>query len=101
MTDEQKALEVLAVIARMAADGQPLTIAEDWGFGTATIICDGSHTHVGYESDDDCMESLTAFVYGLHNLLVNGRGLSWAKDSNVELRGAPPTGVTKAKEVEK
>ena len=33
-----KALEILLAMARLAADGKSLTIAEDWGFGSATVI---------------------------------------------------------------
>lgn len=90
MTYEEKALEILRVIARIAADGKSLTIADDWGFGTATVIDqDGAHTHIGYDFDDE-QRSLDAFVDGLHDLLVMGRGLLWAKPSNAKLTGAAP-----------
>lgn len=83
MTYEQKALEILRVMAQTAADGKSLTIAEDWGFGSATVIDkDGAHTHIGHDSHEDEQRGLEAFVDGLHDLLVKGRGLSWAKPSN-------------------
>lgn len=79
-----KALSILLSLAQAAASGNSLTIANDWGFGSATLIDpDGSHTHFGSdhcESDQRCFE---AFVDGLHGLLVEKRGLSWVKPSNV------------------
>ena len=83
MTYEQKALEILRVLAHMAADGKSLTIAGDWGFGSATVIDqDGAHTHVGHDGYEDEQRGLEALVDGLHELLVSQRGLSWAKPSN-------------------
>lgn len=83
MTYEQKALEILRVMARLAADGKSLTIAEDWGFGSATVIDqDGAHTHIGYDGYEDEQRGLEAFVDSLHRLLIHGRGLQWAKPSN-------------------
>ena len=82
MTYEQKALEILRAMAKAAAEGKSLTIAEDWGFGSATVFDqDGAHTHIGYDGYDDEQHGLEAFVDGLHSLLVDKRGLSWAKPS--------------------
>ena len=81
MTHEQKALEILRALARLAADGKSLTIAEDWGFGSATVTDqDGAHTHIGLPSYDNEIAALEVFVDGFHNLLVLGRGLSWCKE---------------------
>lgn len=78
-TYEQKALEILRVIAHMASEGKSLTIAEDWGFGSATVIDhSNAHTHVGYDGHMDEQRGLESLVDGLHELLVNQRGLSWA-----------------------
>lgn len=80
LSHEQKALEILRAIARAAADGNSLTIAHDWGFGSATIIDQsGAHTHIGDDGHDNEQRNLEAFVDGLHDVLVKGRGLSWVK----------------------
>ena len=76
----QKALEVLRALAMLAAGGRGLTFSPDWGYGTATVTdSDGEHTHVGNDCYDTDAECLAAFVDGLHDLLVTGRGLSWVK----------------------
>lgn len=76
-TNEQ-ALAVLEAIATIVANGGQLTIAEYWGFGSATLISpDGSHTHVGGDWGESREENLGLFVQGLHQLLVEGSGLSW------------------------
>ena len=94
MTYEDKALEILRVIAQDAADGKSLTIAQDWGFGSATVIdTDGSHTHIGCDSYKDDQIRLEAFVDGLHDLLVKGRGLSWAKPANEAVEKAPKISI--------
>ena len=75
-----KAIEILLAMAESACAGEGITIAEDWGFGTATVIAkNGAHTHVGVDWDADRAQSLASFVDGLHNLLVGHRGLSWVK----------------------
>ncbi len=91
MTTEQKALEILRVMAQAAADGKSLTIAEDWGLGTATLIDQhGAHTHFGSDNHENEEKNFEAFVNGLHGLLVENRGLSWVKPSNAQVvrRGA-------------
>ena len=88
-----KALEILLAMAHMAADGKSLTIAEDWGFGSATVVDqDGAHTHVGCDSAGSELANLEAFVSQLHGLLVGKRGLAWVKPSNVKVTGAPAHG---------
>ena len=83
MSYEQKALEILRALAHSAANGRCLTITADFGLGSATVIDqDGAHTHVGHDGYDDEQRSIEAFVDGLHDLLVRGRGLSWARPSN-------------------
>ena len=88
-----KALEILLAMARLAADGKSLTIAEDWGFGSATVIDqDGSHTHVGCDAAGSELANFEAFVIQLHGLLVGKRGLSWVKPSNVLADRREPIG---------
>lgn len=77
-SQEPKALEILRVLAQTAAEGKSLTIAEDWGFGTATVINqDGAHTHVGADYLNSEQQNFEVFVNQLHALLVAHRGLSW------------------------
>lgn len=89
MNQEQKALEILRALADTAAAGNSLTIADDWGFGTATVIDqDGAHTHIGSDHCENEQKNFEAFVNSLHGLLVEKRGLSWVKPSNAEVTGA-------------
>ena len=82
-----KALEILLAMAQLAADGKSLTIAEDWGFGSATVLDqDGAHTHIGCDCAGSEQANFEAFVSQLHGLLVGKRGLSWVKPSNVEVQ---------------
>lgn len=75
----QQALEVLEALAELVVAGECLTIAKNWGFGGATLIApDGSHTHVGGDWGETREENLALFVEGMHQLLVQGSGLSWA-----------------------
>lgn len=76
---------MLRVLAQMAAEGKSLTIAKDWGFGSATVINeDGAHTHIGHDGYEDEQRCLEAFVDGLYDLLVRGRALSWANNTKQE-----------------
>lgn len=82
MSQEQKALEILRVFAQTAAEGKSLTIANDWGFGTATIIDqDDAHTHIGADYLESEQRNFEVFVDHLHALLVEKRGLSWVDPS--------------------
>jgi len=90
-----KALDVLLAMARLAADGKSLTIAEDWGFGSATVIDqDGAHTHVGCDSAGSELVNFEAFVSQLHSLLIGKRGLSWLKPPNVEVQAGEASPAT-------
>lgn len=92
MTKQQKALEILRALADMATAGNSLTIAGDWGFGTATLIDqDGAHTHFGSNHYENEEKNFEAFVSGLHYLLVESCGLSWVKPSNGVAISLPPT----------
>ena len=89
MTQEWKALEILRALADVAAAGNSLTIEEDWGFGSGTLIDqDGAHTHFGSDHGENEEKNFEAFVNGLHGLLVENSGLSWVKPSNAQLTGA-------------
>ena len=80
MTQEEKALAVLRSIAMRVSQDGAVMFSQDWGFGSATVTFeDEAHTHVGGDHDDDPEENFRCFVNSLHNLLVNGSGLSLAK----------------------
>jgi hypothetical protein len=55
---------------------------------------DGSHTHVGGDHGDTNEENLAMFVNGLHDQLVNNRGLSWAIPSKEEVAIVPSQPVS-------
>jgi len=93
ITQAQKALEVLMAMAEMVANGSGLTIANDWGFGSATLIDEkGSHTHIGSDLHNDKQKNFDAFVDGLHDELIKGKGLSWVV-APVEASPSCPVGV--------
>ena len=71
----QLALEILKAMATIIADGDAITISKDWGYGTGTIIINGSHTHFGSDTGITD-ESFFKFVSGMHQCLSGG-GLSW------------------------
>ena len=80
MTLEQKSLEILRVLADLAADGKSLTIAADWDYGTATLIDQsGAHTHFGNDNVENKERNFEFFVDGLHQVIVENSGLSWKK----------------------
>ena len=90
MTQEWKALEILRVLADVAAAGNSLTIEEDWGFGSGTLIDqDGAHTHFGSDHGENEEKNFEAFVNGLHGLLGGRRGLSWGSPLIKNLTGYP------------
>ena len=72
-----KALDVLEALARRAASGQELTIKQDRGYGTAILIADGGHTHVGGDYWESAEENFKEFVREMHDQLCCNRGLSW------------------------
>lgn len=75
---DRKALEIMEALARMCEKGESITIANDWGYGSGTLIAkDGSHTHFGGDWGDDEAEQFARFVDGLHSMLVHSVGLSW------------------------
>ncbi len=75
---DRKALEIMEALARMCEKGESITIANDWGYGSGTLIAkDGSHTHFGGDWGEDEAEQFARFVDGLHAMLVHSVGLSW------------------------
>jgi len=55
--------------------GWSIAFGPDWGGNSLTIFdSKGSHTHVGIIAEGGTTEEL---IDQLHDLLVNGRGLSW------------------------
>jgi len=75
MTQEQKALEILRAMADTAAAGNSLTIADDWGFGSGTLIDqDGAHTHFGSDHGENEEKNFEAFVSDLHRYIATWRG---------------------------
>jgi hypothetical protein len=53
--------------------GASVGFRHDFGDNTLTIYVNGNHTHVG--TPGGTFEEL---IDQLHNLLINGKGLSWA-----------------------
>lgn len=81
------ALAVIDRIGQRAANGERLTIYQDWGYGTATLITsDGSHTHVGDDTGENTQENLAMLILGLHGQLVEGQGLSWVHPQDREVQ---------------
>ena len=80
LSNSQKSVEILRVLAEMIADDKYITFEKDWGFGSGTIVVeDGSHTHFGEDSYEDKEQNFDAFVDQLHGVLVRHVGLSFAK----------------------
>lgn len=73
-----KATEILRAIAALVDRGERIGFEQDWGYGTATVLIGGGHTHVGRDDAETKEEDFQSFVDGLHDLLVLGRGLSIA-----------------------
>lgn len=81
------ALAVIDHIGKRAANGERLTIYQDWGYGTATLITgDGNHTHVGGDTGENTQENLAMLILGLYELLVEGQGLSWVDPRDREVQ---------------
>jgi hypothetical protein len=81
------ALAVINDIGKRAANGEQLTIAPDFGYGTATLITgDGNHTHVGGDTGENTQENLAMLIVGLFDQLVEGQGLSWVDPRNREVQ---------------
>jgi hypothetical protein len=81
------ALAVIDHIGKRASSGEQLTIAPDWGYGTATLITgDGSHTHVGGDTGESTHENLAMLILGLYDQLVGGQGLSWVHPRDREVQ---------------
>jgi hypothetical protein len=77
ISNAQKSVEILRVIAEMVSDGRCVTFEKDWGFGSGTIVVDGSHTHVGGDYHEDKEQNFDSFVDELHGVFVRKQGLSF------------------------
>lgn len=83
LTTDQKCAEILRRIIALCNDnvdfeaGGVLVIGfgPDWGQNSLTVYLKGNHSHVGQISDPSPFEELVSQMY---DLLLNGRGLSWA-----------------------
>ena len=74
MKTEMKCELILRKMLEIANSGNNLTLEEDFGGNTMTIsIKDQGHTHVGVPDGN-----FDVLVNNLHDLLLEGRGLSWA-----------------------
>lgn len=75
-----QALEILRALAKRCEEGKDITIAQDWGYGSGTLIeKDGSHTHFGLDVGENEEEQLIWFINGLYDQLVKNTGLSVVK----------------------
>jgi len=65
--------EILRRILELVNEGHTVSFEADWGGNTITLFIDDKHTHCGVPdgSFDDLIKSL-------YELLVEGRGLSFA-----------------------
>lgn len=78
LSPSRKSLEILKALARRCEEGRDITIGQDWGYGSGTLIeKDGSHTHFGSDLGDNEAEQLDSFIDGLYNILVKNIGLSF------------------------
>jgi len=75
VTIEEKCKVILEKIIELANKGEKIGFEEDWGGWTATITKGKMHTHVGIPGKDG---NFDIFVNNLYDLLVKGKGLSWA-----------------------
>jgi len=70
----QKCELILRQMLEIVNSGKSITLEEDFGNNTLTIsIKDQGHTHVGVPDG-----GFDILVNHLHDLLLEGRGLSWA-----------------------
>ncbi len=71
----QMATGIIRQILALVNRGSVVSFEEDWGDNTITVVIDHAHSHCGFPDGD-----FVALVDSLHDLLVNGRGLSFVKD---------------------
>lgn len=74
-TTEEKCKAILQRMVEIANEGTPIGFEEDWGGWTATITKGKMHTHVGIPGKNT---NFDVMVNNLYDLLVKGKGLSWA-----------------------
>ena len=71
----QMATDIIKQILALVNRGSVVSFEKDWGDNTITIVIDHAHSHCGFPDGD-----FVALVDSLHDLLVNGHGLSFVKD---------------------
>lgn len=80
VTTSDKCREILEAIVAACGDENEKSIrigfGPDWGGNTLTVYRGYDHTHVG---DISAAGTFEALVDQLHDLLIKGRGLSWAQ----------------------
>jgi hypothetical protein len=72
MNKQELAVEALRALAKIVANDKLVLFEGDWGFGTATLIIDDEHCHIGCDdggNTDD--ENFEQFVFGLHKVLTD------------------------------
>lgn len=70
MRTQQLAIETLRALAKIAANCT--TIGLDWGFGTATVFVDETHSHIGVDDASNTEdENFEQFVYDLYRVLTS------------------------------
>jgi hypothetical protein len=74
-TTAEKCKLILEKIVELANEGKPIGFEQDFGGWTATIAKGKMHTHVGIPGKDGNFDIL---VNNLYDLLIKGKGLSWA-----------------------
>jgi hypothetical protein len=76
LLNQNLAREIIQQILKLVNKGHTVSFEEDWGGNTITVFIDDKHSHCGVPDEDFSFEQL---VYQLHELLLNGRGLSFIK----------------------
>ncbi len=64
--------EILQAILNLVNQGHTVRFEGDWGENSITLFIDDKHSHCG-----DCDGDFGLLVKDIHNLLVNGHGLSF------------------------
>lgn len=76
VTTEEKCKAILEKIVEIANEDKPIGFEGDLGGWTLTVTKGKMHTHVGIPGKDGNFDVL---VNNLYDLLIKGKGLSWAQ----------------------
>jgi hypothetical protein len=74
-TTQEKSEAILRKLVELANEGKSIGFEKDFGNWTMTVTKDKMHTHVGIPGKDGSFDIL---VNNLYDLLIKGKGLSWA-----------------------